>query len=189
MENNTNTNIDVNNTQTEETTVETYTLEEVQKMIQSESDKRVQQALQTQQKKFDKQLSLAKLDDNERALAESTDRIAELEAQLAQYAIEKNKSEIKSVLGARGLSPEFADLIVITDDITASQANIDAFDKLFKAAVSKEVTARLAASGGSPVGNNSVAPEAITKEMASKMSVRELQALKDSNPEVFNKLY
>lgn len=61
----------------------TYTQEEVLALLQSETDKRVSQALKTQQKKFDKQLSLSKLDGDERAKAEKDNRIAELEEQLA----------------------------------------------------------------------------------------------------------
>ena len=38
------------------------TEEEVLALIQSEADKRVNQALKTQQKKYEKQLSLSKLD-------------------------------------------------------------------------------------------------------------------------------
>ena len=81
---------------TEETQQEekkTYTAEEVMKLIQSETDKRVSQALKTQEKKYQKQLSLAQLDGDERAKAEKDNRIAELEEQLAKFQIEANKSE------------------------------------------------------------------------------------------------
>lgn len=81
--------------ETETTEAEkTFTQEEVLKLIQSEADKRVSQALATQQKKFDKQLSLSKLDDNEREKAMKDNKIAELEEQLANFQIEKNKSEL-----------------------------------------------------------------------------------------------
>ena len=46
---------------------QTFTKEEVLALIQSESDKRVSQALKTQQKKYEKQLSLSKLDGSESA--------------------------------------------------------------------------------------------------------------------------
>ena len=107
-----NTNINVNEeTNTENKEVKTYTQDEVLALIQSESDKRVSQALKTQQAKYEKQLSLSKLDGNEREKAEKDNRIAELEELVAQMNIEKNKSELKSVLGSRGLSAEFADII------------------------------------------------------------------------------
>ena len=186
-----------NNTSIEETTVDsattgneevkTYTQEEVMALLQSEADRRVEQALKKQQKKFDKQLSLSKLDDNERAKAEKDNRIAELEEQLAQYQIERNKSELKSVLASRGLSAEFADIVIINDDIEASQSNIDKLDRLFKAAVKAEVEKRLAG-GAAPKGNGGTTPE-ITKESAKKMSLAEIQQLKNSNPELYNKIF
>lgn len=166
--------------------VKTYTQEEVLALLQSETDKRVNQALAKQQKKYEKQLSLSKLDGSEREKAEKDNRIAELEEQLAQFQIERNKSELKSVLASRGLSAEFADIISINDDIEASQANIDKLDKLFKAAVKAEVEKRLA--GNAPKGNGGT-PAEITKESAKKMSMAELSALERTNPELFNKLF
>lgn len=182
-----NENINVNETgETQEQEVKTYTQEEVLALLQSETDKRVSQALKTQQKKYEKQLSLSKLDGQERLNAEKDNRIAELEEQLAQFNIERNKSELKSVLSSRGLSAEFADIISISDDIEASQANIDKLDKLFKAAVKAEVEKRLA--GNAPKGNSG-APAEITKESAKKMTMAELDELSRTNPELFKKLF
>lgn len=188
-----NTNINVNepvgneSTGAEQVATEkTFTQEEVLKLIQSEADKRVNQALATQQKKYEKQLSLSKLDGDEREKAEKDNRIAELQEQLAQFQIERNKSELKSVLSSRGLSAEFADIVAIGDDIEAAQANIDKLDKLFKAAVKAEVEKRLA--GNAPKGNGT-APAEITKESAMKMSVAELNKLANENPELFAKLF
>lgn len=184
-ENMTNSNV-AEEQQVEEQEVKTYTQEEVLKLLQSETDKRVSQALKTQQKKFEKQLSLSKLDDDERAKAEKDNRIAELEEQLAQFQIERNRSELKSVLSSRGLSAEFADIIAINDDIEASQANIDKLDKLFKAAVKAEVEKRLA--GNAPKGNGGTTTE-ITKDSAKKMTMAQLNELANSNPELFEKLF
>lgn len=166
--------------------VKTYTQEEVLALLQSEADKRVNQALAKQKKQYEKQLSLSKLDGSEREKAEKDSRIAELEEQLAQFQIERNRSELKSVLSSRGLSAEFADIIAINDDIAASQANIDKLDKLFKAAVRAEVEKRLA--GNAPKGNGA-APAEITKEAAKKMSMAELNDLAIKQPEIFNKLF
>lgn len=183
-------NVNVNTETTENTEVgaeqtRTYTQDELLALIQSESDKRVSQALKTQQKKYEKQLSLSKLDGDERAKAEKDNRIAELEEQLAQFQIERNKSELKSVLGSRGLSAEFADIIVINDDLETSQANIEKLDKLFKAAVKAEVEKRLA--GTAPKGNNGTT--AITKESILKMSLPEQQKFKNANPELYRSLF
>lgn len=195
MDTNTNTNININepdqggdnnSNPNSNPDVKTYTQEEVLKLIQSEADRRTNQALAKQKKEYERKMSLSKLDDDERAKAEKDNRIAELEEQLAQFQIERNKSELKSVLSSRGLSAEFADIIAINDDIEASQANIDKLDKLFKAAVKAEVEKRLA--GSAPRGNGS-SPAEITKESAKKMSIKELNELMENNPELFNKLF
>lgn len=183
---NTSVNEEQQQQQGAEENTKTYTQEEVLKLLQSETDKRVTQALATQQKKFDRQLSLSKLDGNEREKAEKDNRIQELEELVAQMTTANNRSELKSVLASRGLSAEFADIISITDDLEKSQANIDKLDKLFKAAVKAEVEKRLA--GNTPKGNSNTNPE-ITKETAKKMSLAELNELLEKNPELYNNLY
>lgn len=185
-ENLNNTGVNNENAENQQEEVRTFTAEEVAKLIQSEADKRVSEALKKQEKKYQKQLSLAQLDGDERAKAEKDNRIAELEEQLAKYQIEANKSELKSVLSARGLSAEFADIINIGEDIEQAQANIDTLDKLFKAAVKSEVEKRLA--GNSPKGNSGSSTE-ITKESAKKMSMAELNKLAETQPELFSKLF
>lgn len=182
----TETVITENNEQTEtaveETAQKTYSFEEVEALI----EKGKKQALAKQKKQYEKQISLSKLDGDEREKAEKDNRIAELEEKLAQYEIEKNKSELKSVLASRGLSAEFADIILISDDIEASQANIDKLDRLFKAAVKAEVEKRLA--GNAPKGNAATSTE-LTQETAKKLSLAEMNALAEREPEKFNKLY
>lgn len=185
MEENINTSVEEVSTE-EATNEKTYTQEEVLKLIQSESDKRVSSALKTAEKRWQKQMSLSQLDGEAREKAQKDNRIAELEEQLAQFTIERNRSELKSILSSRGLSAEFADIINITDDLEASQINIDKLDKLFKAAVKSEVEKRLA--GNAPKGNGSATAE-ITKESAKKMSMAELNKLAIEQPELFNKLF
>ena len=186
MENIENINVNEEAVETAENEVKTYTAEEVAKLIQAEADRRTNQALAKQKKTYEKQLSLSKLDGDERAKAEKDNRIAELEEQLAQFNIERNRSELKSVLSSRGLSAEFADIILIDDDIEASQANIDKLDKLFKNAVRLEVEKRLA--GNAPKGNGAATAE-ITKETAKKMSLVEMNELAQNNPELYKKLF
>lgn len=188
---NTNTNVNVDNIDSTTGTenqegVKTYTQEEVLALLQSEADKRVTAALKKQQAKFEKQLSLSKLDANDREKAEKDDRIAELEEQLSQFQLERNRVELKNVLMSRGLSPEFADLITITDDAQQVQVNVEKLDKLFKASVKAEVEKRLA--GNAPKGNgNGIA--GVTKESAKKMTMAQLNELAQTNPELFNQLF
>ena len=182
MNNNTSVNESENNQQEEN---KMYTQDEVMKLIQAEADRRTNQALAKQKKEYEKKLSLSSLDEQQRKDAEAQMKIEELQNQLAQFQIEKNRSELKSVLSSRGLSAEFADIINISDDIEASQANIDKLDKLFKAAVKAEVEKRLA--GNSPKGNTSTTE--ITKETAKKMTMAELNELAEKQPSVFEKLF
>lgn len=178
-----NTGVNADNLENKES-AETFTKEEVQKLIAAEADRRVTQALKTQQQKYEKQLSLSKLDGIERERAEKDATIAELQEKLAAYEVEKNRSELKSVLSSRGLSAEFADLIHVSDNLEESQTRIDALDKLFKTAVAEEVKRRLA--GNNPqVGTSS--GEA-TKESFAKMSLAEKQKLYRTNPELYTKL-
>lgn len=164
----------------------TYTQEEVVALLQKEGDRRVQQALAKQKKQYEKQISLSKLDGDEREKAEKDAKIQELEEKLSAFEQEKNRSELKSVLASRGLSAEFADIVLITNDLEESQANIDKLDKLFKAAVKAEVEKRLA--GNTPKGNG-VIPTELTREDAKKMSIQELNDLAVKQPELFNKLF
>ena len=163
----------------------TYTEEEVMSLLQKESDRRVSSALKKQAKDYEKKLSLSKLDEQERATAEKDMRIQELTEKLAQYEIEKNKSELKSVLSSRGLSAEFADLIQISEDLEESQARIDTLDRLFKQAVAEEVKRRLA-TGKPTVGTGSA--DELSREKFKKMSLTERNELYRDNPELYNKL-
>ena len=164
----------------------TYTEEEVAKLVQAESDRRTNQALAKQKKEYEKKLSLQSLDEQQRKEAESQMKIQELQEQLAQFQIEKNKSELKSVLSSRGLSAEFADLINITDDLEESQKNIDTLDRIFKAAVKAEVEKRLAANGGAP--RSSSTSGEITKETFKAMSLSQQAAIARDNRELYNRL-
>ena len=134
-----------------------------------------------------KEMSLSKLDGNEREKAEKDNRIAELEEQLAKFEIERNKSELKSVLSARGLSAEFADdMLIIDEDLEASQARIERLDRLFKNAVKLEVERRL--SSNSPKGNVTVSNE-LTREKAKKLSINEMNDLLKNDPDKFKELF
>ena len=188
-----NTNINVNENQDPgnenegmEQDTPALTKEDIQKMMESYADKRVAQALKTQQRKFEQKLSLSKLDGDEREKAEKDQKIKDLEEQLAQFQIEKNRSELKSVLSSRGLSAEFADIIAIGDDIEVAQANIDKLDKLFKAAVKSEVEKRIG--GDVPNGNGGGNKPPMTKEEFLKLPMAEMQRLLDSNPTYYNNL-
>ena len=181
--NNTGVNENENNENQQET--KTYSAEEVAKLIQAEADRRTNQALAKQKKEYEKKLSLSSLDEQQRKEAEAQMKIEELQSQLAAFQIEKNRSELKSVLSSRGLSAEFADIINIGDDIEEAQANIDKLDKLFHDSVKAEVEKRLV--GNSPKGSGGQS-QPMTKEDFLKLPMHEMQRLMDSNKEFYTNL-
>ena len=184
INNGTGTEGDENNENQQET--KTYSAEEVAKLIQAEADRRTNQALAKQKKEYEKKLSLSSLDEQQRKEAEAQMKIEELQSQLAEFQIEKNRSELKSVLSSRGLSAEFADIINIGEDIEEAQAMIDKLDKLFKQSVKSEVEKRLAANGGAP--RSSSTSGEITKETFKKMSLSQQSQLYRDNPEMYKRL-
>lgn len=174
-----------NTTELQEEGQKTYTQEEVNQLLQREADRRVTSALAKQKKEYEKKLSLSNLDENQRAVAEKDNRISELEEQLKEFRTIQAKNEVIKVLDARGLSPQFADIISIDDDVEAAQARIDTLDSLFKKAVQEEVKRRLATPtpkvGGADSGE-------LTHESFRKMSIKERQDLYTSNPDLYKKL-
>lgn len=162
----------------------TYTQNEVNELLQRESDRRVSQALAKQKKEYEKKLSLSNLDENQRAVAEKDNRISELEEQLKEFRTIQAKNEVIKVLDARGLSPQFADLIAIDDDIEAAQARIETLDNLFKKSVQDEVKRRLATPTPKVGGNEGE----INADTFKKLSIKERQELSTHNPDLYKKL-
>lgn len=188
MEENTNLN-NGQGVEEQQTENKTFTQDEVVKLIQSEADKRVSQALATQQKKFEKELvkqkSLIGLDEQARAKAESEQKIADLEEQLQQYKLANTKAEISKVLSNRGLDANLVDFIVTTDDTDECLGKIETLDRIFKAMVKKEIDTRL--KSNSP--KNSVGLEGnITKEQFRNMSLSEQAALAANNRTLYDEL-
>lgn len=180
---NTNTELD-NQGQEQEEEVKSYTKDEVDALLQREADRRVTNALAKQKKEYEKKLSLSTLDENQRAVAEKENQITELQEQLKEFRTIQAKNEMIKVLDARGLSPQFADLIAVDDDVEAAQERIDSLDSLFKKAVQEEVKRRLA-SPAPKVGANE---GELNHERFTKMSIKERNELYSSNPDLYKKL-
>ena len=165
-------------------TEQTFTFDEVMKLIQSETDKRVTQALKKQEKDFKKQMSLSGLDEQQRAIAERDQTIAEQMERIQALTIAQNKAELTKTLAARGLPVEFADVIEVGDDAEAAQKKVDALDAAFKRAIEAAVNQRLA--GGSLPGKGTGRGAAMTRDkiMAIKDPTERQKAIHD-NIELF----
>lgn len=164
----------------------TFTLEEVTALIQSETDKRVTQALKKQEKQFAKQMSLSGLDEQQRTLAERDQRIADLEESLREATRQNNRLELVKTLAARELPAAFADLIEVGEDPDTARQKIDALDKAFRAAVEEAVNKRLAGKRAPGKGGNAGATMTVADIMKIKDHSERQRAIED-NMELFSK--
>ena len=188
---NENTNITTEETKEE---AKTYTAEEVDALLQQESDRRVTSAMKKKEreiaalkKQIENEKTLSQLDEESRATAEKDMKIAELEGQLKDFQIAQSKNEVMKVLNARGLSAEFADMLAIGTDTEEAQQMIDNFDKLFKKEVAREVKARLAETSAVPQIAEAMSGK-MTKEQFNKLTIAEQQAMYNSDPELVRNL-
>ena len=121
----------------------TYTQEDFDKALQSETDKRVQQALKTAQDKWQKEYEakveaekdeaarLAKMTTEERAKAEAEKEREKFERERKQYQREKLEFETGKQLADRKLSPKFASFLA-QNDAETTKANLDAFEQVVR---------------------------------------------------------
>lgn len=192
---NTNTTVQTDNAEqtgasTTEATAEktTYTKEEVEALLQKESDRRVTEALKKQERKNAEKLKesekLARMNESEKyeyQLEQREKAIAEKERQLA---LAENKNEASKILAEKGLSLQLVDFVV-AEDAEEMDNRIKLLDKAFKASVKAEVEKRLS----STTPKKALEDEgALTKETFKKMTMKEQQELYDSNPELFKQL-
>lgn len=186
MEENKNVNVNENeNSDTENQETKTYTAEEIQKLLQTETDRKVSLALKKQADKYEKKLSLSQLDGDARDKAEKDQRISELEEQIKNFNVLTQKNEVMKTLGNRGLPTGISDFLNITDDAESNQQIIEGFDKAFKEAIKAEVEKRMSSS--TPKKNLPM-NETLTKESFKKLNLKEQAEIYKNNPELYKNL-
>ena len=189
--NNQNTGVDTTTTDTSTTGTETktYTQEEVDKMLQSEVDRRITSALKKQAKsneaKIKEAQKLAQMNESEKYQYELEQREKAIEEKEKALALAENKNEASKILADKGLSLSLVDF-VIAEDAETMNSNIRLLEKAFKDSVKREVEKRL---GSSAPKKNLPPDETITKEQAKKMGIRERQQLLMNNPELYAQLF
>lgn len=181
----------VKETETEETGAEnklSFTQEELDAMMASYADKRVSQALKTVEKKHEAKLKesekLAKMNATEKYEYELEQRERAILEKERELALAENKNEASKILAERGLDLSLVEFVVAEDAQTMND-NISLLDKAFKKSVKSEVERRLA--GNTPKRGLPM-EKAITKEEFMKMSLSEMLALKEQNPELYSQL-
>ena len=187
-------NENINTTEEQKEEAKTYSQEEVQSLLQKEGDRRVTEALKKKEREIKaleqrlaNEKTLSQLDEESRATKEKEIRIAELEAQLKDFQLAQTKNEVMKVLGARGLSAEFADMLAIGTDAEEAQQMIETFDKLFKKEVAREVKARLAETSSVPQIADAMSGK-MTKEQFNALPLAKQQAMYNADPELVKQI-
>ena len=188
--NNQNTGVDTTtDTSTTGTETKTYTQEEVNMLLQRESDRRVSEALKKAEKKNAEKVKeaqkLAQMNENEKFQYELEQREKAIAEKEKALALAENKNIASKILADKGLSLDLVDF-VIAEDAETMNSNIRLLDKAFKDSVKREVEKRL---GSSAPKKNLPPDETITKEKAKKMSIIERQNLLTNNPGLYNQLF
>lgn len=171
-----------------ETQVKTYTEAEVQALLQSEADRRVNSALKKQAEKFKQEMAeadkLKEMDDAQRKEYEFDKKVKEFEAKEREFNLMQNKLSASKVMADRGLPVNFVDYIV-AEDAETMMSNINAFEKEWKAAIADAVSARLASPSPKTA---TVTQTGLSAEAFKKMSVAQQAELYKTNPELYKQL-
>lgn len=141
----------------------TYTQADFDKAIQSEADRRVNQALENQKKQYEndfeerlkteieKAEKRAKMSAEERAKEDFENDRKSFEEERARYTTEKMQFECAKLLGELKLPVGFAELLT-GKDIEETKSNIKTFEKSFNKAVQAAVEERV--KGKAPTTGN-----------------------------------
>lgn len=189
--------------------VKTYTEDEVMKMIQAQTDKRVTEALKTAkgkwQSEYEEQLAkekaeaerLAKLSAEERQkeelrkIQEGIDiERAEFEQQRAEFQRERLTLDTIKKLSASGMPPEFADFLVAkTEEVTAK--NLETFTNIWNAqlqnAIEKHVENRLR--GQEPqASNNTSNTKLMSRKEFANLPAKERMLMMEENPDLVKEI-
>lgn len=172
-------------TEKDEEGAKTYTQEEVDALLQAETDRRVTAALKKQEAKNQKKVleakKLAAMDEQARYEYELEQRELAIAEKEKELALAENKTEASKILNDRGIDLSLVDFVV-AETAEDMMANIDLLDKAFKKSVKAEVEKRLS----SNVPKKGLAiDKTMTKEQFRKLSYNELVELKQNEPELY----
>lgn len=174
----------------------TYTQAELDKMLQSETDKRVTEALKTAQEKWSKEYAeklenekkeaerLAKLSAEEREKAKFDKERKAFEDERAKFERDRLEMQVAKELANEGLDTEFAS-ILMGADADSSMDNIKTFKASFDKAVEAAVKARLAGKAPESGSGNGLTVNPFSKEGYNLTKQAELYR---TNRELYNEL-
>ena len=179
-----------------ESVEKTYTQAELDKKLQSETDKRVTEALKTAQEKWSKEYAeklenekkeaerLAKLSAEEREKAKFDKERKAFEDERAQFERDRLEMQVAKELANEGLDTAFASILMGADADT-SMENIKTFKESFNKAVEAAVKARLAGRTPESGSGNGLTTNPFSKEGYNLTKQAELYR---TNRELYNEL-
>lgn len=177
----------------------TFTEEEVQKMIQAETDRKTTKALQTAKEKWEAEYQekleterseaekLASMSAEERAMAEFKAEKEAWEEQRAQFEKERMQLEATKMLSAEGLPVSFVEYVT-GDTAEEVTENIETFKTEWKKALEDAVADKL--KGRVPSGSALQSKDIVnmTKEEFGKLPYKERSRMLSVDPDIVSKL-
>ena len=182
---------------TEPEEVKTFTEEEFNKRLQSETDRRVTEAIKKREEKLREEMTekieaekkqaeeLAKLSEKEKAEKLFQMEKEKFEAERKEFERARLELEASKILDERKLPVKFTKYVVAQDAETTLK-NIDSFQSEWQEAIQREIDSRL--KGKTPQKNGNAEVTGVTKEQFKKMGYTQRLELKNSNPELYNQL-
>ena len=161
-----------------------YTDEEIALIEQRAGDKRITQFQKTLEKKQREAEKLRNMNEEDKKNYELEQRELAIEEKEKQLAILENKQEGLSILLEKGLDPKLIDFVLV-EDAEEMYKKIGSLEKAMKASVKAEVEKRI---GGSSPKKAEVDSNNLTKDQFNKLSLAELQQLKNENPELYQEM-
>lgn len=166
----------------------TYTKEEVEDLLQRETDRRVSSALKKAERKNQEKVKeaskLAQMDAQQRYAYELEQREKAIAEKERELLLSENKAAAMQALSERSLSPALADF-VLTEDGEEMFARIRKLEDSFKASVKEEVEKRLSSSTPKknlPMDTN------IGKEDFAKLPLSAQAKIAREQPELYQRL-
>jgi hypothetical protein len=184
---NLNSNVDNNNVDNNDVVKDSYTKEEVEKLLQSEADRRIAQAQKKWEKESSKKVSeaekLAKMNEEDRYKYELEQRDSKLAAREKEFALKLNENEALKVMDSRKIPASLVELVVC-EDAEEMMKRINLIEEVIKNAVSEQVRDKLK----SPTPNTATKTGSLTKEDFRKMNIAERSNLLTSNRKLYEEL-
>lgn len=190
-----NQNLD-NQNPNNQNTPKTYTQEELDKLLQTEADKRVSQALSTARSKFEDELKekiakekseaekLSRMNEEERFKIELQKQQQAFEEEKKQFQRERMELETTKELAKLNLPTQFAKYL-LDDKSEVVAENIKNFKTEWENAIQKEVESKL--QGTTPKTSTTTSPK-VTKEEFKKFNYHQRMELYEKDKALYDQL-